>query len=102
MNTRMKIKLALGLGGGILFWGLAVMIFVAYAFMPRSKDPHQFFFIIGYPIIYILSFDYFLIKIFNESGWRVWLINTGIIIFMAFMALIILDWLMSVSNLLMG
>lgn len=102
MNPKLMLKLYLALAGAVIFWFFAVLVFIAYAFMPASKGLNQLIFTAVYPVIYIVTFNLLLAKIFKESGWRAWLVNTGLIIAMGALAIGILDLLSKLFKILGG
>lgn len=102
MNTKLMLKLYLALAGSVVFWFFAVLVFIAYAFMPASKGLNQLIFTAVYPVVYLVTFNLLIAKLFKESGWRAWLLNTGIIITAGALAIGIMDLISRLFKMLGG
>jgi ABC-type maltose transport system permease subunit len=94
MNTKLAFKAYVTFFGSFLFWGLYAMTFIVYSFMPKSKDFNQLVFTIAFPLLYLFSYNYILTKLFKESGYKVWLVNTVIIILVSLLSLGVLNIVM--------
>jgi len=91
LRTVYVLKFGIGMAAAFIFWFLAILVFMVYAFMPVSKMLNQIIFTITFPVIYLVIMNLLLRKLFSEKGWRNILINTGILIGSAALSLLVLD-----------
>lgn len=84
-------KIILAFIGSLGFWILAILVFFVYSFMPAYKFMHQLIFTLAFPLIYIISFNIVIKRIFKEKGWKFWFVNTGVLILTAAVSLGAID-----------